>query len=91
MTTNNAELVRRQLEQHGVDRYPTVHAQYIKLVTEVGELGDELLQPERDVDLLRAEAADVMVCLYHLAAKLGFDLDDALFELVQRDARRFTT
>lgn len=90
MTRDNAELARLQLERHGVDRYRSVERQYVKLVTEVGELGDELLRPgEYDHDRLRAEAADVAVCLYHLAAKLGFDLDDAIFELVTSDERRF--
>lgn len=90
MTTSNADLARRQLERHGVDRYNTVERQYVKLVTEVGELGDELLSPgEYDNDRLRAEAADVAICLYHLAARLGFDLDEALLELVTHDERRF--
>ena len=87
---SNHELAARQLERHGIDRYNTVERQYMKLVTEVGELGDELLSPgEYDQDRLRAEAADVMICLYHLAARLGFDLDEALFDLVAHDERRF--
>lgn len=92
MTIGNHELAARQLSQHGVDRYSTPERQYVKLVTEVGELGDELLSPgEYDVDRLRAEAADVAICLYHLATKLGFDLDDAILDLVTNDARRFIT
>lgn len=91
MTTSNHELARLQLARHGVDRYQTVERQYVKLVTEVGELGDELLSPgEYDQDRLRAEAADVALSLYHLCAKLGFDLDEALLELVTHDERRFT-
>lgn len=86
---SNAELARRQLARHGVDRYPTVARQYMKLVTEVGELGDELLTPTRDDARVRAEAADVAISLYHLAAKLHFDLDAAILELVTRDERRF--
>lgn len=86
---SNAELARQQLARHGVDRYPTMARQYMKLVTEVGELGDELLAPTRNVDRLRAEAADVAISLYHLCAKLGVDLDDAIFELVANDERRF--
>lgn len=88
--TSNVELARAQLARHGVDRYRTPERQYVKLVTEVGELGDELLSPgEYDNDRLRAEAADVAICLYHLADKLGFDLDDAIAELVATDERRF--
>jgi NTP pyrophosphatase (non-canonical NTP hydrolase) len=82
-------MARAQLARHGVDRYPTIARQFMKLVTEVGELGDELLRSERDDVLVRAEAADVAISLYHLCAKLGFDLDDAVFELVTRDERRF--
>jgi NTP pyrophosphatase (non-canonical NTP hydrolase) len=88
--TSNADLARRQLARHGVDRYPLVNEQYVKLVTEVGELGDELLRVGGyDVDRLRVEAADVAISLYHLCAKLGVDLDDAILELVTRDERRF--
>lgn len=89
--TGNHELARRQLERHGVDRYPTIERQFVKLVTEVGELGDEVLRTADtyDVSRVRAEAADVAICLYHLAAKLGFDLDDAVLELVTADERRF--
>lgn len=88
----NADLARHQLARHGVDRYNTIERQYVKLVTEVGELGDELLRPgEYDRERLRAEVADVALCLYHLTAKLGFDLDDAMFELVTSDERRFTS
>lgn len=89
-TISNHELATRQLARHGRDRYLTPERQFVKLVTEVGELGDELLRPgEYDHDRLRAEAADVAICLYHLAAKLGFDLDEALLDLVSRDERRF--
>lgn len=87
---SNADLAREQLERHGVDRYPTIARQYIKLVTEVGELGDELLATTRDDARVRAEVADVALSLYNLCTKLKIDLDDALFELVSADERRFT-
>lgn len=89
--TSSHDLARSQLAQHGVDRYPSLLAQFTKLVTEVGELGDELLATQPNLERVRTEAADIAVSLYHLCDKIGFDLDDAVFQLVHSDQRRFDT
>lgn len=85
--TNNAQLSLQQIAQHGVDRYPTVGEQMIKLVEEVGELAKEVNRDNRQK--ARAEAADVALALYNLARKLDFNLDSAIFEKVMNDRRKF--
>lgn len=85
----NAELARVQIAGHGVDRYPTPRAQFIKLVEEVGELGKEINRESKRADL-EGECADVALSLYTLCAKLGIDLDRAIQAKVKDDTRTFT-
>lgn len=85
--SSNSELARLQIQQHGVDRYPTVQSQFIKLVEEVGELGKEVNRG--DYEKTRLEAADVALALYNLAFKCAFDLDDAIRSVVTQDKRTF--
>jgi hypothetical protein len=37
------QLAREQIARHGKDRYPTVGAQYSKVLDELGELGEALM------------------------------------------------
>ena len=83
----NSELAAHQIEKHGKDRYPTIQAQFTKLVEEVGELAKEV-NKERWA-LARDEAVDVALALYNVAAKIGFDLDKAMREVVAFDNRKF--
>lgn len=85
----NAELARAQIAQHGVDRYPTSRAQFIKLVEEVGELGKEINRDGKRANL-EGECADVALSLYALCNKLGIDLDQAIRAKVKSDTRTFT-
>lgn len=95
---SNAELAKRQIANHGRDRYPTREAQMLKLMEEVGELSKEVNKAPKFTDspmtspaLIRVqnEAADVALALYNLAAKFGFDLDTAIECKVDSDTRKF--
>jgi hypothetical protein len=46
---NGHELARKQIARHGRDRYPTVAAQYAKVLDEAGELGEALMNLPRCV------------------------------------------
>ena len=83
----NAEFAAEQIRKHGRDRYPTSQSQMLKLVEEVGELAERVNKGQ--MDKARLEAADVALALYNLAAKCGFDLDEAIRELVTEDTRKF--
>jgi NTP pyrophosphatase (non-canonical NTP hydrolase) len=65
-------LSARQIAAHGVDRYPTVQLNLIKLMSEVGELADEILKNGPRERVL-AELSDVALCLGALANKLKVD------------------
>lgn len=92
MKGTNANWARRQIAMHGIDRYPTVEMQFIKLVEEAGELGKEINKRGKQggkVEDLVGELADTALALYNLADKLGFDLDEAIRRKVQTDQRKF--
>ena len=57
--------------KRGVDRT------FVWFVEEVGELAKEIRREPRDVELLRAEFADVLAWLSTLTSLLGIDLADA--------------
>lgn len=83
-------LARKQIATHGRDRYPTVGAQYAKLLDELGELGEALIEksgggPEE----VEREYADAGLSLYALGNKLGLDLIECMRKLVSNDTRSF--
>jgi NTP pyrophosphatase (non-canonical NTP hydrolase) len=84
---NNAALAQMQIDNHGRDRYPSIQDQFIKLTEEVGELAKEVNR--NNLNKARLEAADVALALYNLARKMGFDLDDAIADVVDKDTRNF--
>lgn len=97
MKDTNANWARRQIAQHGRDRYPSWQAQLRKLVEEVGELNKAANRYEeketegstkRFEDLV-GEAADVALALYNFCDKMHFDLDKAIRDKVQSDVRKF--
>jgi NTP pyrophosphatase (non-canonical NTP hydrolase) len=81
------ELAKVQLAGHGIDRYPTISAQFNKLVEEIGELAKAVNQ--NNLDRIKAEAADVALALAHLCSKFDFVLDYAVADLVTLDRRDF--
>lgn len=86
---SNAEVAALQIRKHGLDRYPTAQSQTLKLVEEIGELAKEVNKGR--MDRAREEAADVALALYNVAAKCGFDLDEAMRDIVDKDVRQFYT
>lgn len=85
---SNHELARQLISKHGVDRYPTVHAQALKVLGELGELAEAILKghaPEK----VAKEYADTGLALYALGDKLGLDLDEAMRDVVEHEDRRF--
>ena len=89
-------LARRQMSQHGVDRFPTVEKNLKQLSGELIELALAIAhaeaahgQPGLDPEV-RHEAADVGLTLHHLLDKLDIDLIEVMRELVENDNRRFT-
>lgn len=101
MKDTNANWARRQIAQHGRDRYPSWESQLRKLVEEVGELNkaanryeeglleDETKKLQKKIDDIRGEAADVALALYNFCDKMHFDLDEAIRDKVQSDVRKF--
>lgn len=56
-------------------------ASFIALTEEVGEVANEVMKKEvygetQDLDALKAEVADVFLCIVELANVYGFDLSD---------------
>lgn len=103
MKDTNANWARRQIAQHGKDRYPSWQSQLRKLVEEVGELNKAANKYEACLleigglkkigkmkDEIVGEAADVALALYNLADKFQFDLDKAIRNKVQSDVRKFS-
>jgi len=96
---SGGELARQQIAKHGKDRYPTIGAQYSKVLDEAGELAEALIGyaggalSVRQADELSAavarEYADVGLALYALGDKLGVDLIACMRELVAADERSF--
>lgn len=87
-------IARRQITRHGKDRYPSVGAQYAKILEELGELGDALWVDagqggELDCEGIRKEYADVGLALFELGNKLHLDLIAEMRDLVDLDRRDF--
>ena len=68
--------VIRWAEERGIIQHSTSQAQYIKAVTEIGELGDAITKRDRAgiVDAL----GDTLVCLINLATIENLDLTKCL-------------
>lgn len=94
---NGHDIARRQIAKHGRDRYPTVAAQFGKLLEEAGEIAEALwgdeggdLAPSRIREHVVKELADTGLALFELCNKLGVtDLIGAMRDLVDADERRF--
>jgi NTP pyrophosphatase (non-canonical NTP hydrolase) len=82
------DLSRKQIAKHGRDRYPTIAAQYSKVLDEMGELGETLIVGMDPEDQKR-EYADVGLALFELGNKLGLDLIACMAEVVDGDKRDF--
>lgn len=68
------ETLRLWAEERGIIQHSTSLAQALKLVSEVGELADNLIKGEDPTDSL----GDVFVCLAILAELTETDLADAI-------------
>lgn len=74
-TLNEAqELLRQWADARGILAHSTPQAQALKLVSEVGELADDLVKGNDPTDAL----GDVFVCLTLTAELLGIQLNDAV-------------
>lgn len=90
--TRTIDLVQRFNEKHGV----TLIDQTLKLVSEVGELADEVLS--RNQDGIREELGDVHFCVLSVALLAGIDLEsqtrkqavENLEKSTEKDGRRIT-
>ncbi len=81
-------LARQLIAKHGIDRYPSVHAQTLKVLGELGELAEALLKGH-DASHVAKEYADAGLALYALGDKLGIDLDAAMRRVVDEETRTF--
>lgn len=88
------ELARLQISRHGMDRYPDVPAQLLKLMAELGELAEEIANHHRPLegvaDRIRREYADVGLSYYELGNKLHLDAIECMTEVVDGDGRHFS-
>jgi NTP pyrophosphatase (non-canonical NTP hydrolase) len=89
-------LSKVQIDHHGRDRYPTIPAQYRKVIDELGELGEALMEIlskfPSDIGAsqkIRQEFGDVGLALYELGNKMGLDLIYCMSEVVGSDTRDF--
>jgi NTP pyrophosphatase (non-canonical NTP hydrolase) len=87
------ELARMQISRHGMDRYPDVPAQLLKLMAELGELAEEIANHHRPLegvaDRIRREYADVGLSYYELGSKLRLNAIECMTEVVDGDERDF--
>ena len=85
MTYNELEMnVLRWSAARGIIQNSTAWAQYIKGVTEMGELGDAVLK--KDMPKIKDGVGDVVVCLINLCAILDIGLTECL-ELAYKDIK----
>jgi hypothetical protein len=88
------QLAREQIAGHGMDRYPDVPAQLLKLMAELGELAEELAGRHRPMEGLaeriRREYADVGLSYYELGNKLHLDAVECMTAVVSGDERHFS-
>lgn len=82
------ELVREIIAKHGIDRYSSSTAAFIKFIEETGELAAELLRSSNSPEV-RKEYGDVGLALYGLGDKLGLDLEACMKAVVDGETRRF--
>jgi NTP pyrophosphatase (non-canonical NTP hydrolase) len=85
---NGHELARAIIAKHGVDRYPDVHSQLLKLTEELGELAGAVLKG-RDPEAVAKEYGDVGLALCALGTKLGLDLGECMNAVVAGETRVF--
>jgi NTP pyrophosphatase (non-canonical NTP hydrolase) len=83
------DLAAALIRKHGVDRYPDIHSQLLKVVEELGELTSALLSGSPREEVLK-EYADTGLALYALGNKLRLDLDKAMTDVVLGETRVFT-
>jgi NTP pyrophosphatase (non-canonical NTP hydrolase) len=93
MPANGHDLAAQLIEKHGVDRYPSVAENLLKLVEELGELVKEILATDDAGDYQRhavaKEYADVGLTLHALGSKLGLDLMTEMKAVVEHETRVF--
>ena len=63
-----------------------IPTQFIKLVAEVGEVGDEIIKG--NTDEIRLEIGDVEVCTTILKSQLGFDQNECLEAALKKIQKR---
>lgn len=68
--------VLRWSEERGIIKNSTAWAQYIKAVSEIGELGDAILKQDRR--MIADGVGDTLVCLINVCAILDLDLTECL-------------
>jgi NTP pyrophosphatase (non-canonical NTP hydrolase) len=96
MASIGHKLARELIAKHGTDRYPTVYAQLLKCLEELGELAGAIVKESyrEPAELARAairkEYADAGLALYALGDKLGLDLITEMAAVVDGETRTFT-
>ena len=68
--------VIRWAEARGIIQNSAPWAQYIKAVSELGELGDAILK--KDLHMTKDGVGDTLVCLINMCAILGIDMTECL-------------
>jgi len=77
MSWSNVEMnVIRWSEARGIIQNSTAWAQYIKAVSEIGELGDAILK--KNLHMTKDGVGDTLVCLINVCAILGIDMTECL-------------
>ncbi len=87
--TDGHALVREIIRKHGVNRYPTIEQQLLKLTTEVGELIDAYQKPDKDVNDFAKEYGDVGLTLYQVGNTMYLNLEEEMLNVVNKETRKF--
>ena len=83
------EAQKRLIEQHGVDRYPSMTEKLVKLMEEAGELAGAY-NKNKELSLFMRELAQVVLTAQNIAEYWGQDVETLVVREVERDHRDFS-
>ena len=83
------EAQKRLIEQHGIDRYPSMAEKLVKLMEEAGELA-AAYNKNKELSLFMRELSQVVLTAQNIAEYWGQDVETLVVREVERDHRDFS-